>query len=75
MEKITLEKIIGAVRDLEIRKSKNDSQFEFYNKKKHRIERKERIMGTKITNTTNIFYFIFYQYDGTFSVILNPQSG
>lgn len=44
MEKITLKKIIGAVRDLEVKKSVNDSQFEFYNKKKHRIERKEKRM-------------------------------
>lgn len=51
MEKTTLKKIIRAVRDLEIRKSKNDSQFEFYNKKKHRIERKERRMA-KETNRT-----------------------
>lgn len=44
MEKTTLRKIIKAVRELEIKKSKNDSQFEFYNKKKHRIERKEKRM-------------------------------
>lgn len=42
MEKTTLTKIIRAVRELEIKKSKNDSQFEFYWKKKHKIERKER---------------------------------
>ena len=42
MEKTTLKKIIGAVRELEIKKSVNDSQFEFYWKKKHKIERKER---------------------------------
>lgn len=41
MEKTTLKKIIKAVRDLEVKKSVNDSQFEFYNKKKHRIEREE----------------------------------
>ncbi len=36
MEKTTLlKKIIGAVRELEIKKSVNDSQFEFYSKKKH----------------------------------------
>lgn len=51
MEKTTLKKIIGAVRDLEVKKSRNDSQFEFYSKKKHRIERKERRM-TKETNRT-----------------------
>lgn len=44
MEKSTLKKIIRAVRELEARKSVNDSQFEFCNKKKHRIERKERRM-------------------------------
>lgn len=42
MEKTTLKKIIGAVRELEIKMSVNDSQFEFYNKKKRRIEYKER---------------------------------
>lgn len=42
MEKSTLKKIIKAVRELEIKKSLNDSKFEFYRKKKHRIERKER---------------------------------
>lgn len=41
MEKTTLKKIIGAVRELEVKKSRNDSQFEFYWKKKHKIERKE----------------------------------
>lgn len=51
MEKTTLLKIIRAVRDLEVKKSRNDSQFEFYNKKKHRIERKERRM-IKETNRT-----------------------
>ena len=45
MEKTTLKKIIRAVRDLEVKKSVNDLQFEFYNKKKHRIERKERRMA------------------------------
>lgn len=49
MKKTTLKKIIGAVRDLEVKKSRNDSQFEFYNKKKRRIERKERRMA-KETN-------------------------
>ena len=42
MEKTTLKKIIKAVRELEIKMSRNDSQFEFYNKKKKRIEHKER---------------------------------
>lgn len=50
MEKNTLKKIIRAVRELEIKMSKNDSQFEFYNKKKHRIERKERRMMTASSN-------------------------
>lgn len=36
MEKTTLLKIIRAVRDLEVKKSVNDSQFEFYSKKKKR---------------------------------------
>lgn len=40
MEKTTLKKIIRAVRDLEVKKSKNDSQFEFYWKKKHNITTK-----------------------------------
>lgn len=44
MEKTTLKKIITVVRQLEIKKSINDSQFEFYNKKRRRIERKERRM-------------------------------
>lgn len=44
MKKTTLKKIIGAVRELEIKKSVNDSQFEFYWKKKHKIERKEKRM-------------------------------
>lgn len=34
MEKTTLKKIITAVRQLEIKKNINDSQFEFYSKKK-----------------------------------------
>ena len=51
MEKTTLKKIIGAVRNLEVKKSKNDSQFEFYNKKKHRIERKERRMAEETNRT------------------------
>lgn len=36
MEKTTLKKIIRVVRELEIKMSKNNSQFEFYKKKKHR---------------------------------------
>ena len=35
MEKTTLLKIIKAVRELEVKMSKNDSQFKFYQKKKH----------------------------------------
>lgn len=50
MEKTTLKKIIRAVRELEIKKSVNDSQFEFYWKKKHRIERKERRIIEEETN-------------------------
>ena len=53
MDKTTLGKIIGAVRDLEIRKSKNDSQFEFYNKKKRRIEHKSTIMRYELNNLWN----------------------
>lgn len=44
MEKTTLKKIITAVRQLEIKKSVNDSQFEFYSKKKRRIEKKGRMI-------------------------------
>lgn len=50
MEKTTLKKIIKAVRELEIKMSKNDSQFEFYQKKKRRIEHKERRMLTESSN-------------------------
>nr|DAH58596.1 MAG TPA: hypothetical protein [Caudoviricetes sp.] len=50
MEKTTLKKIIKAVRDLEVKESKNDSQFEFYQKKKRRIEYKERRMLTELSN-------------------------
>ena len=42
MEKSTLKKIVGAVRELELKKSRNDSQFEFYDKKRRRIEREGR---------------------------------
>lgn len=51
MEKTTLKRIIRAVRELEVKKSKNDSQFEFYQKKKRRIEKKERRMAEE-TNCT-----------------------
>lgn len=51
MEKTTLKKIIRAVRELEVKKSRNDSQFEFYNKKKRRIERKERRMIKKTNDS------------------------
>lgn len=51
MEKTTLKKIITAVRQLEIKKSINDSQFEFYNKKRRRIERKERRMIEKSSDS------------------------
>lgn len=50
MEKSTLKKIIRAIRELEIKKSINDSQFEFYQKKKRRIERKERRALEKSSN-------------------------
>lgn len=50
MKKSTLLKIIRAVRELEVKKSKNDSQFEFYQKKKRRIERKERRALEKSNN-------------------------
>lgn len=51
MEKTTLLKIIKTVRELEIKKSKNDSQFKFYNKKRRRIESKKRKMAEE-TNCT-----------------------
>lgn len=50
MEKTTLKKIITVVRQLEIKKSVNDSQFEFYSKKKRRIEHKQRAMQNEIIN-------------------------
>lgn len=50
MEKATLKKIIRAVRELEIKKSVNDSQFEFYSKKKRRIEHKQRAIRNEIIN-------------------------
>lgn len=50
MEKTTLKKIIRAVRELEIKMSKNDSQFEFYNKKKKRIEYKRDILRIEYNN-------------------------
>lgn len=50
MEKTTLKKIITAVRQLEIKKSVNDSQFEFYSKKRRRIEHKQRIIRNEIIN-------------------------
>lgn len=51
MKKITLKKIITTVRQLEIKKSINDSQFEFYNKKRRRIERKKRRMIEKSSDS------------------------
>lgn len=50
MEKNTLKKIITVVRQLEIKKSVNDSQFEFYSKKIRRIGRKEKAMQNEIIN-------------------------
>ncbi len=57
MEKTTLKKIIRAVRDLEVKKSRNDSQFEFYNKKKHRIEKKEKRMIEKAGGKKALEYY------------------
>lgn len=57
MEKIILGKIIGAVRDLEVKKSKNNTQFDFYWKKKHRIERKERRMIKETINKEAVEYY------------------
>lgn len=59
MEKTTLKKIITAVRQLEIKKSVNDSQFEFYSKKKRRIEKKERrmIKNSNCTAKEKIKYY------------------
>lgn len=57
MEKTTLKKIIRAVRDLEVKKSRNDSQFEFYWKKKHRIERKEKRMAEKTGGKKALEYY------------------
>lgn len=53
MEKTTLKKIIKAVRELEIRESRNDSQFEFYQKKKRRIEHEERTLWNKADDFWN----------------------
>lgn len=50
MEKTTLKKIITAVRQLEIKKSVNNSQFEFYSKKRRRIEHKQRVIRNEIIN-------------------------
>lgn len=49
MEKSTLKKIIRSVRELEIKKSKNNTQFNFYWKKKARIEYKEKRMIEKVS--------------------------
>lgn len=57
MEKTTLLKIIKEVRNLEIKMSKNDSQFEFYWKKKHRIERKERRMAEETGGKKALEYY------------------
>lgn len=57
MEKTTLKKIIKAVRELEIKKSRNDSQFEFYNKKRRRIERKEKRMIEENDNKAALEYY------------------
>lgn len=57
MEKTTLKKIIGAVRDLEVKKSKNNTQFDFYWKKKQRIERKEKRMIEETSNKEALEYY------------------
>lgn len=57
MEKTTLKKIIKAVRELEIKKSRNDSQFEFYQKKKRRIEKKEKRMIEENDNKAALEYY------------------
>lgn len=57
MEKSTLKKIIGAVRELEIKESKNNSQFNFYWKKKARIERKEKRMIEVGSNKEALKYY------------------
>lgn len=62
MEKSTLlKKIIRAVRELEIKESRNDSQFKFYQKKKRKIEYKERRMRTKENNYDNEEAVKFYK--------------
>lgn len=48
MEKTTLKKIIKAVRELEIKESVNDSQFDYYNKKKKVIDYKSRQIQNEI---------------------------
>lgn len=50
MKKNTLLKIIREVRNLEIKMSKNDSQFKFYNKKKKRIEHKRERLRIEYNN-------------------------
>lgn len=57
MEKTTLKKIIKAVRELEIKKNKNNSQFDFYWKKKARIERKEKRMIEVGSNKEALEYY------------------
>lgn len=57
MEKSTLKKIIGAVRELEIKESKNNSQFNFYWKKKARIEHKEKRMIEVDSNKEALEYY------------------
>lgn len=57
MEKSTLKKIIGAVRELEIKESKNNSQFNFYWKKKARIEHKEKRMIEVGSNKESLEYY------------------
>lgn len=57
MKKTTLKKIIKAVRELEIKMSKNNTQFDFYWKKKHKIERKEKRMIEETSNKEALEYY------------------
>lgn len=62
MEKTTLKKIIGAVRKLEIKKSRNDSQFEFYHE-------------NMITNLMNNNYCYLWQFETDTILMLNRHTG
>lgn len=67
MEKTTLKKIITAVRQLEIKKSVNDSQFEFCSKKRRRIEHKQRVIRDEIIN--------FFENNSKIIIKNNNESG